>query len=73
MDVATRLIDAITSRFYLLSSFPYIGRARDEDFGVGSRSTSVGEYVIVYCVDGQDVCILRVVHGRRDLDVLFGK
>ena len=33
MDVATRLIDAITSRFLLLARFPYVGRAREEDFG----------------------------------------
>ena len=32
MDVATRLIDAITGRFVFLASFPYVGRARDEDF-----------------------------------------
>jgi toxin ParE1/3/4 len=73
MDVATRLIDAITGRFFLLASFPYVGRARDEDFGAGSRSVAVGEYVIVYCVEGQDVFVLRVVHGRRDLEALFGK
>lgn len=36
------------------------------------RSFPVGEYVIVYCVDGRDVLILRVVHGRRDLEALFG-
>jgi toxin ParE1/3/4 len=73
MDVATRLIDAITGRFFFLAGFPYVGRARDEDFGTGSRSAPVGEYVIVYCVEGQDVLILRVVHGRRDLEALFGK
>lgn len=73
MNVATRLIDAITSRFIFLARFPYLGRARDEDFGAGSRSASVGEYVILYCIDGQDVLILRVVHGRRDLEALFGK
>jgi toxin ParE1/3/4 len=73
MDVATRLVDSITSRFFLLSTFPYAGRARDEDFGIGSRSFAVGEYVIVYCVEGQDVFILRVVHGRRDLEALFGQ
>ena len=73
MDVATRLIDAIARRFFLLANFPYIGRSRDEDFGAGMRSAYVGEYVIVYCVDGQDVLILRVVHGRRDLEALFGK
>jgi plasmid stabilization system protein ParE len=57
MDVATRLIDAITRRFSFLASFPYVGRARDRDFGAGSRSAAVGEYVIVYCVEGQDVFI----------------
>ena len=72
-DVPTRLIDAITSRFLSLATFPYVGRARDDDFGSGSRSSSVGEYVIVYGLDGRDVLILRVVHGRRDLDALFGK
>jgi toxin ParE1/3/4 len=73
MDVATRLIDAITGRFFLLAGFPYVGRPRDEDFGTRSRSASVGAYVILYCVDGHDVLILRVVHGRRDLEALFGK
>jgi toxin ParE1/3/4 len=73
MDVATRLIDLITGRFVFLSSFPYAGRARDDDFGIGSRSFSVGEHVIVYCVEGEDVLILRVVHGKRHLEDLFGK
>ena len=27
IDVATRLIDAITSRFLLLARFPYVGRS----------------------------------------------
>jgi hypothetical protein len=35
MDVATRLVDSITERFSLLARFPYLGRARDEDFGAG--------------------------------------
>jgi plasmid stabilization system protein ParE len=32
---------------------------------------TVGEYVIVYCVENEDALILRVVHGRRNLDALF--
>ncbi len=72
IEVANRLIDSITDRFFLLASQPYIGRARDEDFGVGSRSFPVGEYVIVYCVEDEDVLILRVAHGRRDIEALFG-
>lgn len=73
MDIATRLIDSIADRFLLLASCPYVGRARNEDLGIGTRSFPVGQYVIVYCVEGQDVFILRVVHGKRDLDALFGR
>jgi toxin ParE1/3/4 len=73
MDVATRLVDSLTGRFFFLAGFPYAGRARDEDFGSGSRSFAAGEYVIVYCVEGEDVLILRVVHGRRNLESLFEK
>jgi toxin ParE1/3/4 len=73
IEIANRLIDTITDRFLTLPSFPYLGRSRDEDFGSGYRSLAVGEFVIVYCVDHEDVLILRVVHGRRDLERLFGR
>ncbi|MGC2162763.1 MAG: type II toxin-antitoxin system RelE/ParE family toxin [Silvibacterium sp.] len=72
-EVADRLISSMVSRFLLLANYPYLGRARDEDFGFPSRSFTVGEYVILYCIEGKDVLILRVVHGRRDLEALFGK
>ncbi len=72
IEIASRLIDTITNRFLLLADFLYIGRSREEDFGPKCRSLIVGEHVIVYCVENGDVLILRVVHGRRDLDVLFG-
>ncbi len=55
----------------MLAGFPYVGRARDNDFGPGCRGVAVGEYVIIYCVENEDVLILRVVHGRRDLEALF--
>ena len=47
-DVAAAdgVIDAITERFYLLSQYPRLGRARD-DLRPGLRSFAVGEYVIV--------------------------
>jgi toxin ParE1/3/4 len=70
-EIADRLIDSITERFFLLASHPYLGRRRDEDFGIGTRSFSIGDYVTVYCVTNEDVLILRVVHGKRDLEALF--
>jgi len=45
--------------------------ARDAEFGIGTRSFPVGDYVIVYWVEEPDVFILRVVHGGRDLETLF--
>jgi toxin ParE1/3/4 len=71
VEVANRLIDSISDRFLLLANFPNMGRAREEDFGPGCRSFAVGEYVIVYCIEAADVLILRVSHGRRDLETLF--
>ena len=71
-EFANRLIDSITDRFLLLASYPYAGRARADDLGPGRRSFPVGEYVIVYRIRGEDVLILRVVHGHRDLEALFG-
>jgi toxin ParE1/3/4 len=71
VEIANRLIDSMTDRFLLLARHPYLGRARDEDFGAGSRSLSVGEHVIVYCVEAEHVLILRVVHGRRDIGEWF--
>ena len=71
IEIANRLIDTLTDRFFMLAGFPYVGRARDDDFGPGCRSVAVGEYVIVYCLENVEVLNLRVVHGRRDLEALF--
>ena len=66
-------MDSITSRFVLLARNPYMGRDRSDDFGLGMRGHAVGAYVIVYCIaNDEDVLILRVVDGRRDLEPLFG-
>jgi toxin ParE1/3/4 len=73
MDVSTRLIDSISGRFVFLSGFPYAGRSRDSDFGKGSRSFAVGEYVILYRIEDEDILVLRVAHGRRLLEELFGR
>jgi len=71
-ETADRLIDAFTERFLLLARFPRIGRLRGE-LREGLRSFPVGEYVIFYRVDGEDVVILHVLHGRRDIETLFGR
>lgn len=71
IEIADRLIDSITDRFLLLANHPYAGRVRD-DLRPGLRSFPVGQYVIIYRIQGEDVVILHVVHGHRDIENLFG-
>lgn len=71
MDIADRLVDSITDRFYLLATHPNIGRTRDQDLRPGLRSFAVAEYVILYRVQDEDVLILRVLHGSRDISALL--
>ncbi len=42
IEIANRLIDTLTNRFFMLAGFPYAGRARDDDFGPGCRSVATG-------------------------------
>jgi toxin ParE1/3/4 len=73
VEIADRLIDSITDRFFLLANHPHIGRARDEDLRPGLRSFPVGEYVIIYRIQDDGVSILRVVRGSRNIEALFGQ
>ncbi len=66
LEIADRVIDSITIKFLEIAKHPYIGRRRD-DLRRGLRSVPVGTYVIIYRVDDNEVRILHVLHGRRDL------
>jgi len=70
-DIADRLIDSITDRFLLLAIHPNLGRGRDEDLLPGLRSFPVGGHVVIYRVVGQDVVILRVLRGSRNIRALL--
>jgi toxin ParE1/3/4 len=73
LDIADRFVDSLTDRFFLLSTNPYIGRRRDEDLRPGLRSFPVGEYVIIYRIDDEEVVILHVVRGSRNIEALFSQ
>jgi toxin ParE1/3/4 len=69
---ADRFIDTIAERFYLLAEYPHLGRRRDAELRPGLRSFSIGEYVIIYRQRGEDILVLRVLHGSRDIVGLLG-
>lgn len=70
IEIADRLIDSITDRFFLLANHPYVGRLR-EDLRPGLRSFPVGQYVIIYRIEDADVLILHVLHSHRDVQRMF--
>ena len=73
IDIATRALESLTERFWLLARYPYMGRRRDRDLRPGLRSFTAGDYFIIYSIVDEDVVlILRVLHGSRDLVVLLG-
>jgi toxin ParE1/3/4 len=73
VDIATRVVESVTERFWRLARYPRIGRRRD-DLRPGLRSLAAGDYIIVHRVMEEEVVlILHVVHGSRDIPALFGQ
>jgi toxin ParE1/3/4 len=72
LEIADRLIESITGRFLLLASHPNLGCTR-QDLHPHLRSFPVGEYVIIYRIKDNEVLVLRVVRGSRNLEALFGE
>lgn len=60
-------LDEVAS--YLIQN-PEMGPARD-DIRPGLRYLVSGSYLLLYRIVGDDVEIVRAVHGRRDLYGLF--
>jgi len=66
LEIADRVVETITDTFLQLSKHPNLGRRRD-DIRKGLRSINAGSYVVLYRVEGDNIRILHVVHGRRDI------
>ena len=67
---ATRMVYRIRVRFEMLGRQPLLGEAC-EDLQPGLRSFPVRPYVIDYRVLNDEVSIVRVLHGARDVEQLF--
>ncbi len=69
-DAADALLDAIDEKCKLLTMHPNLGPERN-DIRIGLRYLREGQYLILYQIDSQVIRIVRVLHGRRDLNGLF--
>ena len=71
LGAARRMHLQFQQTFLTIAGQPSIGRSRDE-LAAGIRSLAVGKYVIYYRRAGRAVRILRLLHGARDIEKLFG-
>jgi toxin ParE1/3/4 len=67
---AEALFFEIDRTFKNLSDFPFIGRERST-LAEGLRSIGAYPYVIFYTAEPDRIVIMRVLHGRRDIDAEF--
>ena len=69
-DAADQFLEQLEQQFDLLASSPLIGKKRDELIP-GLRSLTYKNYLIFYRTRNNDVEIIRVLHGARDIEKLF--
>jgi toxin ParE1/3/4 len=70
-NAAGKLIKEITGKFALLRDHPHMGREQNKLL-VNLRSFVVRGYFIFYQPFDDGVEILRVLHGSRDIEGIFG-
>lgn len=66
-NAADRVLDAIQGRLSRLLDHPRTGLLR-EDIGPGIRRVVIGQYLAFYRVTEDTVDVLRVLHGKREID-----
>ena len=67
---ATEFVEQVEAKLEPLLEFPGIGSARDK-LAPGLRALPYRNYVIYYTFTDDEVTIVRVVHGARDVRALF--
>jgi toxin ParE1/3/4 len=70
--VADRTARNIRQSCERLTRLPYSGRPRDNILP-GFRSILIDPYVVFYLLRNKQVEVVRVLHGRRDIDAIFGE
>ena len=63
---ARRAVAAINIKFGNITEFPFIGRERSA-LADGLRSVVSGTQIIFYRIEGEEIVIVRVLDGRRDI------
>jgi toxin ParE1/3/4 len=67
---ANHFVDEINDASDLLAEHPQLGRKREE-LGDGLRSFPVGNYLIFYSIESDDIFVSRIIYGARNLREIF--
>jgi toxin ParE1/3/4 len=70
LTAAERFLAKVNEKFKALAQFPNLGRKREELYP-DLRSLPLEDYLIFYRLVQEEIEILRVVSGDRDLKALF--
>ncbi len=69
-QAARRFVKRLKEKSRLLASTPLAGTSRD-DLSPGLRAFSVGNYVVYFHAMETGIRVERVLHGSRDVDMMF--
>lgn len=69
-QAADRLLDALVGKAQLVATQPNMGRARPE-LSPTIRSFVEGNYALFYRPISEGIELVRVLHGARDLEMIF--
>jgi toxin ParE1/3/4 len=70
ITAADRTVDRLIAACQKFAHTPEVGRSREE-FRHGLRSFAVGNHVIFYRIWPEQVDILRILHGARNIEELL--
>lgn len=63
-EAAGRIIRDLVDRVGLLASYPDAGEGQPH-LGIGIRKLTERPYVVFYCREGDEIAVVRVLHGAR--------
>ncbi|HMO24793.1 MAG TPA: type II toxin-antitoxin system RelE/ParE family toxin [Tepidisphaeraceae bacterium] len=73
IDAAIRVRDAFDATFSKLAQSPGIGHYREELLDQRHRFFAVYSYLVVYRWQPRPIQVIAIIHGARDLPVVFGE
>ena len=69
-DAASNLFDDIREQCVRVAKFPLSGKKYDR-LKPNLRGFIIKSYIIFYTIDGENIAVVKVVSGYRDLDAIF--